>query len=144
MDTMTKEQRSRTMSRIRSAGTKPELLVARLVRDWYRSNASVRPRIRINCRGLPGTPDIVLPRMLKVIFVNGCFWHGHTGCYREPKTNVEFWRGKIAANRARDARSVRRLRRDMESGPWSVMTVWECELRRPRRLASRLGRFLSA
>ncbi len=144
MDTMTKEQRSRTMSRIRSTGTKPELRVARMIREWYRDNMPTRPLIRVNDRGLPGAPDIVLPRMLKIVFVNGCFWHGHAGCYREPKTNKKFWRAKISANKARDARTARKLRRDTESGPWSVMTVWECETRDELRLAARLSRFLSA
>lgn len=130
------------MSRIRSTGTKPEAEVARMVREWYEANAPVRPYIRLNDRRLPGSPDIVLPRRLKIIFVNGCFWHGHASCYRAPKTNKRFWRGKVEANRARDARVVRRLRRDFASGPWSVMTVWECELRDKARLAARLGRFL--
>ncbi len=75
---------------------------------------------------MPGTPDIVLPKYRTVIFVNGCFWHGHKGCskYTIPKSNVEFWKAKVAHNQERDALNIQRL----ESIVWSVITVWECEL----------------
>lgn len=131
------------MSRIRSTGTKPEIAVAGLVREWCKLNSPRPVYVRLNCRSLPGAPDIVLPRRMKIIFVNGCFWHGHAKCYREPKTNSKFWRNKVESNKARDARAVRRLRRSAEGVPWSVMTVWECELRDGPRLLARLGRFLA-
>jgi len=118
-DKMTVRQRSECMSHIHSKDTVPELIVRReLFRRGY--------RYRLNVRTLPGTPDIVLPRCRTVIFVNGCFWHGHKGCpkFVMPKTNVKFWRDKITRNQERDLLSVQRL----ESLTWSVITIWECEL----------------
>lgn len=84
-------------------------------------------RYRLNVRSLPGTPDIVLPKYRTAIFVNGCFWHGHDGCkhYTVPETNVEFWVEKVRKNKERDAVNVQRL----ESLSWSVVTIWECELK---------------
>ena len=120
MDKLTSQQRSKCMSRIRSADTKPELIVRRWL--WSRGY-----RYRKNCRRLPGTPDIVLRRYGAAIFVHGCFWHGHESHLRLPKTNVEFWEKKIARNRERDEQNKAKLR---EMG-WSVLTVWECQLRPP-------------
>ena len=107
------------MSHIRSKDTSPELKVRREL--WRRGY-----RYRVNVRSLPGTPDIVLGRYRSVIFVNGCFWHGHEGCrkYTVPKSNVEFWKEKVARNRERDLLNNQRL----ESIAWGVITVWECEL----------------
>ena len=84
-------------------------------------------RFRVNVKTLPGTPDIVLPKYSTVIFVNGCFWHGHDGCkhYTVPETNVEFWVEKVRKNKERDAVNVQRL----ESLSWGVITIWECELK---------------
>ena len=106
------------MSRIRSVDTKPEMIVRRWL--WSRGY-----RYRKNCRRLPGTPDIVLRRYGVAIFIHGCFWHGHDEHLRMPKTNVEFWEEKIARNRERDNRNKQALR-DMG---WSVLTVWECQLK---------------
>ncbi|MBQ4292106.1 MAG: DNA mismatch endonuclease Vsr [Muribaculaceae bacterium] len=125
MDKLTSQQRSKCMSRIRSADTKPELIVRRWL--WSRGY-----RYRKNCRRLPGTPDIVLRRYGAAIFVHGCFWHGHESHLRLPKTNVEFWEKKIARNRERDEQNKAKLR---EMG-WSVLTVWECQLRPPVRHAT--------
>ena len=106
VDTMTAEQRHRCMSHIRSRDTRPETMV----RHYLFSRGF---RYRKNVRALPGTPDIVLGRYRTVIFVNGCFWHGHEGCryFRLPKTNAGFWQQKIERNQARDARDRMELRR---------------------------------
>ena len=126
-DIKTKESRSYNMSRIAGKDTKPE----ELVRKYLFSKGF---RYRKNVRKLPGTPDLVLPKYRTVIFVNGCFWHGHEGCkyFVWPKSNAEFWRQKIETNISRDQRKEAQLR-DMG---WNVMIVWECELRLPRRQAS--------
>ena len=115
----TSPQRSYNMSRIRSRDTTPELTVRREL--WQRGY-----RYRLNDHRLPGSPDLVLPKYRAVIFINGCFWHGHRGCanYTVPKTNVEFWREKIARNIARDELNAQRL----DTLSWAVITVWECEL----------------
>lgn len=116
---MTKQQRHECMSHIRSKDTNPEVTVRR---ELFRRGF----RFRKNVRSLPGTPDIVLPRYRTVIFINGCFWHGHKGCrlYTVPKTNVRFWTDKIERNRSRDQLNIQRL----ESLEWNVITVWECQL----------------
>ena len=118
-DSLTLQQRHLCMSNIRSKDTSPELKVRREL--WRRGY-----RYRVNVRSLPGTPDIVLGRYRSVIFVNGCFWHGHEDCrkYTVPKSNVEFWKEKVARNRERDLLNNQRL----ESIAWGVITVWECEL----------------
>lgn len=115
------------MSRIAGKDTKPE----ELVRKYLFSKGF---RYRKNVRKLPGTPDLVLPKYRAVIFVNGCFWHGHEGCkyFVWPKSNAEFWRQKIETNISRDQRKEAQLR-DMG---WNVMIVWECELRPPKRQAT--------
>ena len=112
------ELRSRIMRAIRSKGTKPELTVE----QWLRS---ARYKLHLHHSGLPGSPDFVLPRIKTVIFVHGCFWHGHK-CRRggrAPATNVEYWTNKLARNKLRDVSSVRKLR----SLGWRVITVWECQ-----------------
>ena len=123
-DIKTKESRSYNMSRIAGKDTKPE----ELVRKYLFSKGF---RYRKNVRKLPGTPDLVLPKYRTVIFVNGCFWHGHEGCkyFVWPKSNAEFWRQKIETNISRDQRKEAQLR-DMG---WNVMIVPECELRSPKR-----------
>ena len=115
------------MSRIAGKDTKPE----ELVRKYLFSKGF---RYRKNVRKLPGTPDLVLPKYRTVIFVNGCFWHGHEGCkyFVWPKNNAEFWRQKIETNISRDQRKKAQLR-DMG---WNVLIVWECELRPPKRQAT--------
>ena len=120
MDTLTPGKRSEVMSRIRGKNTSCELLVRRyLFAQGF--------RFRIHDKRFPGHPDIVLPKYHTVIMVNGCFWHGHNACklYREPKSNVEFWSGKILRNTIRDAYDQATL----ESMGWRVIVVWECELR---------------
>lgn len=119
-DTMTPEQRHRCMAAIKSNDTQPEMLVRRYLH-------ALGFRYGLHNRKLPGSPDIVLRRLKTVIFINGCFWHGHEECryYRLPKSNVEFWQTKIERNRARDARDMEALRKR----GWRVIVVWECGLR---------------
>ena len=118
-DVMTPEQRHETMAAIHSANTKPEIRLQHAL--WQRGF-----RYRVNDRRLPGSPDVVLPRYRTVVFVHGCFWHGHKGCprYTIPKTNTEFWTAKVARNQARDQEVWRKL----EAKGWAVVIVWECEL----------------
>jgi DNA mismatch endonuclease (patch repair protein) len=99
-------------------------------------------RFRLHRRDLPGTPDIVFPRLGKVIFVHGCFWHQHRGCRYayKPKSNSSFWEKKFSDNRERDKRDTRALR---QLG-WEVLTVWECETKNISKLFGRLGAFLNA
>lgn len=108
------------MAAIKGKDTKPEMIVRK-----YLFSRGLRFRIQVS--KLPGKPDIVLPKYKTVIFVNGCFWHGHEGCkyFRLPKSNVEFWKEKIERNVERDKESMQRLL-DLR---WKVIRVWECELR---------------
>jgi DNA mismatch endonuclease (patch repair protein) len=115
--------RSRMMSGIRGRNTKPEILIRSLL---HRRGF----RFRLNARDLAGRPDIVLPRYRAVIFVHGCFWHGHDcHLFKWPQTRPEFWRDKIGRNRANDAKAQAAL---LEAG-WRVATVWECALRGANR-----------
>lgn len=124
-DIVSPETRSRMMAGIRGKDTKPEVMVRRLLhRLGY--------RFRLHRKDLPGRPDIVLPRWSTVVFVNGCYWHGHKHCelYRLPKTRSEFWQGKIEGNRKRDERNYRQLR----GAGWRVVLVWECAVSKKNRL----------
>ena len=117
----TPEQRSYNMSRIHSKNTKPE----ELVRKFLFSQGF---RYRKNDAKLPGKPDIVLPKYKAVIFVNGCFWHGHEGCryFVWPKINAEFWKEKITGNIQRDKHNHQLL----ANQGWRVIEIWECQLKR--------------
>jgi DNA mismatch endonuclease, patch repair protein len=132
-DTLTKSQRSRCMSLIRSKDTGPELVVRRLVH-------ALGYRFRLHVRSLPGTPDVVLSRHRKIIEVRGCFWHMHA-CGRRalPKTRPAYWRAKLLRNKARDSKTGRLLRRH----GWKVLVVWECQTRDVVRLTTRITEFLS-
>lgn len=118
-DVLTPEQRSRVMSRIRGSNTKPEV--------WVRKGLfALGFRYRLHRRDLPGRPDLILPRYNAVIFVNGCFWHGHEcHLFRLPATRTDFWRSKIEMNRTRDTRNVEKL---CLLG-WRVLVIWECAIR---------------
>ncbi len=132
-DVFSPEKRRWIMSRVRNRDTAPEVAVRSMIhRMGY--------RFRLHARDLPGTPDIVLPRHKKVVFVHGCFWHGHEGCPRAklPQTNAEFWRKKIETNVRRDRKVVEEL---AECG-WQVLIVWGCELRHPQHLTEKLADFL--
>ena len=118
-DRMTKAQRHYCMSRIRSKNTKPELIVRKhLFSHGY--------RYRINNKRLPGSPDIVLKKYKTIIFVNGCFWHGHEECkhYVIPKSNTEYWENKIKKNKERDTKQRALLRKL----GWHIIIIWECQL----------------
>ena len=120
-DNHTPEQRHRNMAAVHSASTKPEM---KLRRALWRQGL----RYRVNDKRLPGKPDIVLPKYHTVVFVHGCFWHGHKDCkyYTVPETNKEFWVAKVARNQERDQEVWRKL----EAKGWSVVIVWECQLKK--------------
>jgi DNA mismatch endonuclease (patch repair protein) len=129
----TSELRSRIMRAVRSRNTVPELFVRSLAhRMGY--------RFRLHRDNLPGKPDLVFPKFQKVIFVHGCFWHGH-GCVRGarvPKGNREYWLKKISGNRARDQKNLARL----STAGWKALVIWECDLRNVRKLKAQLTKFL--
>lgn len=130
---MTPSDRSLHMAKIRSKDTKPELSVRK-------SLHALGYRYKLHDKHLPGKPDLVFPRRKKVIFVNGCFWHGHN-CpvgSRLPKTNREFWAEKRRANRERDAAQ----RRALEEAGWKYLDVWECHLQSDPRLLDVMCAFL--
>ena len=136
MDTLTKTDRSERMSRVRSKDTQPELAVRGMT-------FAMGFRYRLHCRQLPGNPDLVFPARKKVIFVHGCFWHRHgERCHltRWPKSRLEFWRTKLEENHRRDEKNKRRLRAD----GWKQLVIWECQLRNPEKIASRIQQFLEA
>ena len=132
-DTVSPETRSRIMSRVKSKGMKPEMKVRRLLHG-------LGYRYRLHRADLPGRPDLTFPSRRKVVFVNGCFWHGHPGCprVRIPEANRDYWVSKLNRNRARDERNVALL----GNSGWGVMTVWECQLRDFATVAERLVAFL--
>jgi DNA mismatch endonuclease, patch repair protein len=127
----TPEARSRTMRAVKGRNTKPEIAVRRLARR-------LGYRFRLHRADLPGKPDLTFANH-RAVFVHGCFWHGH-GCKRgarTPKTNRAYWTAKIARNKTRDRRSLRRLKAE----GWLSLVIWECELKNARRLEARLRRF---
>ena len=122
------------MARIRSRDTKPELAVRSILHR-------LGFRFRIHRSDLPGKPDIVLPRHRKIILVHGCFWHGHSCTLAsKPKSNQDYWREKIKANRARD----RRVRRALVKQGWTLLEIWECEIRRGTGLVEKLEVFMQS
>ena len=134
-DVFTSEQRSAVMRAVRGVDTKPEVAVRRLVH-------ALGFRYRLHVRKLPGAPDLVFPRLKRVIFVHGCFWHRHRceAGRSTPASRVEYWQAKFAANQRRDRRSRRQLR----ALGWEVLVLWECQIR-PRsrqRLQGKIERFL--
>ena len=133
MDTVTPERRSEIMSRVRSAGMRPEMAVRRLVHG-------LGYRYRLHSSQLPGRPDLVFAARRKVIFVHGCFWHRHPGCHlaRTPKSRVDFWHAKLDGNRNRDLLTQRKL---CQLG-WRWLVIWECELKELDSVAKRLTWFL--
>ena len=123
MDNVSKTRRSEIMKAVKSKDTKPEIIV----RKFLFANGF---RYRLHDKRLPGKPDIKLTKYKTVVFVNGCFWHGHQNCniYVMPKTNVEFWSNKIQTNVNRDKEKIIRL----QALGWKVITVWECQLKKSR------------
>jgi len=135
MDVFSREKRSQIMSRVSGKNTKPEILVRSLLHN-------MGYRFRLHRKDLPGKPDITLPKHNKVIFVHGCFWHGHTDCPRSkrPTTNKIFWREKLDKNRERDKVSIDNLK---ELG-WGVLVVWTCEVKDTFKLKNKLLSFLES
>lgn len=133
MDVFTKEKRSQIMSRISGKNTKPEIAVRSLLhRLGY--------RFRLHRKDLPGKPDIILPKHKKVIFVHGCFWHGHKDCSRSkrPSTNESFWRKKLDRNIKRDKENIDSLK---QLG-WQVLIIWTCEVKDGNKLKDKILSFL--
>ena len=132
-DKLTPERRSENMRKIRAKNTSPELLVRRLVHG-------MGFRYRLHVADLPGKPDLVLPRLNKVIEVRGCFWHAHGKCIDShiPKSRLDYWGPKLQRNHDRDAANLRSLK----SLGFRVLVVWECEVNNEKRLTARLSRFL--
>jgi DNA mismatch endonuclease, patch repair protein len=129
VDHLSSEKRSWNMSRIRNGDTGPEIVLRKLLH-------AAGFRFRLHVKNLPGKPDIVLPKWRTVIFVHGCFWHRHTGCRdaTTPKTRTDWWLEKFSKNVANDQKKQRAL---ADAG-WSVLVVWECELRELQRLKPKL------
>lgn len=134
MDSMSKKSRSALMARIRSKDTKPELIVRSILhRLGY--------RFRLHRKDLPGTPDIVLPRHRKIILIQGCFWHGHScSLASKPKSNKNYWEEKIKKNQARDRRVIHELTKQ----GWTVLELWECEIRSKTGLVEKLQKFMKS
>ena len=133
VDTFSPAKRSAIMSRIGGKDTLPEIRVRRLLH-------ALGYRFRLHRKDLPGKPDIVLPRHRKVIFVHGCFWHGHPRCRRAtlPTTNIEFWQTKIGKNKNRDQKAQRQLR----ASGWKFLVLWQCQIKDVQILADKLTAFL--
>jgi DNA mismatch endonuclease, patch repair protein len=132
MDTFTPAERSAVMKRVASKDTGPEMAVRSMVHG-------MGFRYALHRRDLPGNPDLVFPARGRVIFVHGCFWHGHScrAGRNRPSSNTGYWIAKLDRNQARDAANRRRLR----NLGWRTLVVWECELKNPQRLRARLARF---
>lgn len=128
---MTKQQRHDCMAAVKGKDTKPEMLVRRFLH-------AAGYRYRLHDKKLPGCPDLVFRSLHTVIFIHGCFWHGHENCkyYRLPKSNIEFWRKKIDRNRERDAEAIKKLQSDY----WNVIVIWERDLKNKNRRAEILDR----
>ncbi|RDD29370.1 very short patch repair endonuclease [Prosthecochloris sp. ZM] len=132
VDRISKEKRSRNMSRIKSGDTKPELAVRKALHAHGL-------RFRLHRKDLPGTPDIVLPKHSTVIFVHGCFWHRHKGCRfaYTPKSRMEFWQAKFDSNIERD----RRVAQKLSNAGWRVLIIWECETRDPNKISNIIQKY---
>jgi DNA mismatch endonuclease (patch repair protein) len=130
---LTAERRSENMRRIRSRDTSPEMIVRKIVH-------SLGYRFRLHRRDLPGRPDVVLPRLHKVILVHGCFFHQHNRCIdgRLPESRAEYWVPKLARNVKRDRVNRARLTRT----GWSSLVIWECETKKPSKVTAKIQRFI--
>jgi len=132
-DVFPPEKRSQIMSRIRGYDTKPELTVRSIV---HRMGF----RFRLHGEDLPGNPDIILPKHKKLIFIHGCFWHGHKGCKRSkrPSSNVLFWQNKLDKNAERD----KQKQKELTKLGWKYLVIWQCEITKPKLLRNKIKRFL--
>ena len=131
-DVHDKITRSYNMSQIRSGNTKPEMVVRRFLH-------AQGFRYKLNDKKLPGKPDLVLPKYKTVIFIHGCFWHGHSNCkyFVVPKTRTEWWLNKINTNKANDTKAVKALKKE----GWNVIIAWECKLK-PGKFEKTLDKIL--
>lgn len=132
-DVHTPQQRSFNMSKIKGKDTKPEMLVRRFLHGHGY-------RYKLHTKTLPGKPDLVLPKYNTVIFIHGCFWHGHGNCryFVVPKTRTQWWLAKINANTANDKKQQTALRK----AGWKVITLWECDLK-PKQLEKTLQKLIA-
>jgi DNA mismatch endonuclease (patch repair protein) len=137
MDTLTPQERSERMGRVKAKGSRAEMLVRRLVH-------SLGYRFRLHQARLPGKPDLVFAKRRKVVFVHGCFWHRHPdpscALARIPKTRQDFWVPKLEGNRLRDIRNIDEL----ERAGWGVLELWECELKDVTSLSNKIRTFLDS
>lgn len=136
MDTLSPAERSARMAKVRSRDSKPEMAVRRIVHG-------MGFRFRLHDRSLPGSPDLVFPRLRKAIFVHGCFWHRHPDPHcklaRMPKSRLDFWGPKLQGNRERDLKDEAEL----EALGWQILVVWECQMRDREQLENALRAFLT-
>ena len=135
MDHVTTETRSKIMSAVHPKNTKPEIRVRKLIH-------AMGYRYRLHDKKLPGKPDLVFKSKKKVIFVNGCFWHGHKRCEKAklPKTHTDYWQNKIELNKIRDRRNEKKLK---EMG-WTYLKIWQCDLKRMELISKCVCDFLDA
>ena len=135
MDKLSASARSEQMRKVRSVDTKPELAVRRIAHG-------LGFRFRLHPGELPGSPDLVFPRLRKVIFVHGCFWHGHScrAGRNQPASNTDYWAAKLERNRRRDRMAKAQLR----GMGWRVAVLWECQIRKETDLARRLRSYLDS
>ena len=135
-DIFSKQKRSKIMSHISGENTKPEIIIRKIAH-------SLGYRFRLHKKDLPGKPDIVFPKYKKVIFVNGCFWHGHINCSRSklPTTNYKFWKEKIEGNKKKDTRNYRSLKKL----GWDYLIIWQCGIKVVNRgkLETKIQKYLS-
>jgi DNA mismatch endonuclease (patch repair protein) len=133
-DKVSSKKRSWMMGRIKSKNTAPELQLRKFI-------FSMGFRYRVHYKKLPGSPDIVFLGRKKVIFVHGCFWHGHPNCKASklPETHIEFWKNKISSNQERDINNVKKL----ENMGWKVLIVWQCELKEISNMTDKIRAFLA-
>ena len=136
MDIYSKQKRSQIMSKISGKNTKPEIIIRKIAHN-------LGYRFRLHKKDLPGTPDLAFPKYKKVIFVNGCFWHGHSKCSRSklPTTRKKFWKEKIAGNKKRDKASKIKLK----NLGWDYLVIWQCEIQKSNYdlIANKIQNFLS-
>jgi DNA mismatch endonuclease (patch repair protein) len=133
-DNLSTEQRIAAMRGVKSKNTSAEIAVRKLCREIGRSG------YRLHRKDIPGNPDIAFIGLRVVIFVHGCFWHGHNcpAGIKKPKTNSAYWREKIKRNILRDAKHLAAL----EAAGWRSLVVWSCEIRQPEKVKSKISRFL--
>jgi len=124
-DNVSREKRSQVMASVKQKNTSPEITVRKYL---HRQGL----RFKLHDKALPGKPDMVFPKYKIVVFIHGCFWHGHKKCKlaRMPKSNVDFWKNKIDGNKTRDSKHIKKLKRI----GWCPIIFWECELSNPKNL----------